>query len=83
LAAATDNFCEERKLGEGFFGVVYSGYMKKFGCHVAVKEILNKSNVVPGPNNSVFYAKLNAITSEAQESRQTRWLVQGKQLQLC
>ncbi|CAD6256157.1 unnamed protein product [Miscanthus lutarioriparius] len=64
LAAATDNFCEERKLGQGFFGVVYRGYLKKLGCDVAVKEILNKSNVVPGPNNdSHFYAELNAITS--------------------
>jgi hypothetical protein len=64
LAAATDNFCEERKLGQGFFGVVYRGYLKKLGCDVAVKEILNKSNVVPGPNNdSDFYAELNAITS--------------------
>jgi serine/threonine protein kinase len=62
LAAATDNFCEERKLGKGFFGVVYSGYLKKLGCDVAVKEILNKPNVVPGPNNSHFYAELNAVT---------------------
>ncbi|WVZ50384.1 hypothetical protein U9M48_001642 [Paspalum notatum var. saurae] len=63
LAAATDHFSEGRRLGEGFFGVVHRGYLKKLGCEVAIKEILNKSQVVPGQNNRVFYAELNAITS--------------------
>lgn len=61
MAAATDNFSEERKLAQGFFGVVYRGYLKKLGCNVAAKQLLNTST---GPNdNSDFYAELNAITS--------------------
>ncbi|WVZ51019.1 hypothetical protein U9M48_002211 [Paspalum notatum var. saurae] len=63
LAAATDHFSEGRKLGAGFFGVVHRGYLKKLGCEVAIKEILNKSQVVPGQNDSVFFAELNGITS--------------------
>ncbi|WVZ50405.1 hypothetical protein U9M48_001658, partial [Paspalum notatum var. saurae] len=63
LAAATDHFSEGRRLGSGFFGVVHRGYLKKLGCDVAIKEIMNKSQVVPGQNNSVFYVELNAITS--------------------
>ncbi|XP_012703711.1 L-type lectin-domain containing receptor kinase IX.2 [Setaria italica] len=63
LAAATDNFSDERKLGKGFFGVVYRGYLKKSGCEVAVKKILNKSHAMPEPDTKNFYDELNAITS--------------------
>ncbi|CAL4979729.1 unnamed protein product [Urochloa decumbens] len=63
LEAATDHFSEERKLGEGFFGVVYKGYLKKLRCEVAVKKIRDKSHALLGPNNRDFYAELNAITS--------------------
>nr|TKW08484.1 hypothetical protein SEVIR_6G031200v2 [Setaria viridis] len=49
LEAATDHFSQERKLGEGSFGVVYRGD----------KE--DKSQVV-GPNMD-FYAELDTITS--------------------
>jgi hypothetical protein len=59
LAAATNNFSEESKLGEGFFGVVYRGDLKKLGCEVAVKEILK----MLGPDNKDFYCELNTITS--------------------
>ncbi|WVZ50409.1 hypothetical protein U9M48_001662, partial [Paspalum notatum var. saurae] len=62
LAAATEQFSKCRRLGEGFFGVVHSGYLKKLGREVAIKEI--KPEVAPGlTNNKTFYAELNAITS--------------------
>ncbi|KAJ1256546.1 hypothetical protein BS78_K006400 [Paspalum vaginatum] len=64
LAAATEKFSEGRKLGEGFFGVVHRGYLKKLGCEVAIKEI--KPEAAPGliiTSNNTFSAELNAITS--------------------
>ncbi|KAJ1256558.1 hypothetical protein BS78_K007600, partial [Paspalum vaginatum] len=62
LAAATDHFSEEKKLGEGYFGVVYRGNLKKFGREVAIKMILDRSNVMLGPTDKDFYAELNTLT---------------------
>ncbi|XP_023733184.1 L-type lectin-domain containing receptor kinase IX.1 [Lactuca sativa] len=39
LAGSTNNFAEDRKLGEGGFGGVYRGFLKKSGTHVAVKRV--------------------------------------------
>ncbi|KAJ1256851.1 hypothetical protein BS78_K287400 [Paspalum vaginatum] len=39
LAAATDHFSEEKKLGEGYFGVVYRGNLKKSGRENLVKLV--------------------------------------------
>ncbi|KAG5529054.1 hypothetical protein RHGRI_029651 [Rhododendron griersonianum] len=39
LVAATSNFSEERKLGEGGFGCVYKGYLNDLDMAVAVKKI--------------------------------------------
>ncbi|MBA0701814.1 hypothetical protein Goari_027535, partial [Gossypium aridum] len=39
LASATNNFSEERKLGEGGFGAVYRGYLNDLDVEVAVKRI--------------------------------------------
>ncbi|XP_010026580.2 L-type lectin-domain containing receptor kinase IX.1 [Eucalyptus grandis] len=39
LVAATNNFNEERKLGEGGFGAVYRGYLVSLDAAVAVKRI--------------------------------------------
>ncbi|KAJ1256559.1 hypothetical protein BS78_K007700 [Paspalum vaginatum] len=63
LAAATEQFCVGRRLGEGFFGVVHRGYLKKLGCDVAIKEI--KPDAAPGliTSSNTFSAELNAITS--------------------
>ncbi|KAJ1256844.1 hypothetical protein BS78_K286700 [Paspalum vaginatum] len=63
LAAATEQFCVGTRLGEGFFGVVHRGYLKKLGCEVAVKEI--KPDAAPGliTSSNTFSAELNAITS--------------------
>ncbi|WVZ50396.1 hypothetical protein U9M48_001651 [Paspalum notatum var. saurae] len=62
LAVATDHFSEEKKLGEGYFGVVYRGNLKKLGREVAVKMILDRSNVMLGPTDKDFYAELNTVT---------------------
>ncbi|XP_052195282.1 L-type lectin-domain containing receptor kinase IX.1-like [Diospyros lotus] len=39
LASATNNFSEDRKLGEGGFGGVYRGYLNDLDMVVAVKKI--------------------------------------------
>ncbi|KAK4845111.1 hypothetical protein QYF36_000983 [Acer negundo] len=39
LACATNNFCEEVKLGEGGFGAVYKGFLKDLNTFVAVKKV--------------------------------------------
>ncbi|KAL5216794.1 hypothetical protein ABZP36_008195 [Zizania latifolia] len=39
LAAATNQFSDNCKLGEGNFGVVYRGFLSQLDCDVAVKKI--------------------------------------------
>ncbi|KAI3987592.1 hypothetical protein MKX01_021504 [Papaver californicum] len=39
LISATDNFSEERKLGEGGFGGVYRGFINEMDLAIAVKKI--------------------------------------------
>ncbi|KAK9163451.1 hypothetical protein Syun_004353 [Stephania yunnanensis] len=39
LASATNNFSDERKLGEGGFGCVYKGFLRELNLTVAVKRI--------------------------------------------
>ncbi|XP_047938206.1 agglutinin-2-like [Salvia hispanica] len=43
LAAATGNFVEESKLGEGGFGGVFRGFLKNLDSHVAVKRVSKNS----------------------------------------
>ncbi|XP_047331977.1 L-type lectin-domain containing receptor kinase IX.1-like [Impatiens glandulifera] len=43
LALATNNFSEERKLGEGGFGSVYKGYLISLDLLIAVKKISKAS----------------------------------------
>ncbi|BAS87734.1 Os04g0136000, partial [Oryza sativa Japonica Group] len=45
LATATENFSDDRKLGEGAFRVVYSGFLKQLEREVAVKKIVREFNV--------------------------------------
>uniref|UniRef100_A0A8I6X835 Uncharacterized protein n=1 Tax=Hordeum vulgare subsp. vulgare TaxID=112509 RepID=A0A8I6X835_HORVV len=39
LAIATDNFSDEKKLGEGGFGSVYRGYLEEMNLDVAIKRV--------------------------------------------
>ncbi|KAL4581025.1 hypothetical protein LXL04_017231 [Taraxacum kok-saghyz] len=43
LARSTNNFSEDRKLGEGGFGGVYKGFLANLGMHVAVKRVSKSS----------------------------------------
>nr|ABA99835.1 Protein kinase domain containing protein [Oryza sativa Japonica Group] len=43
LAAATNDFSDDRKLGEGGFGSVYRGFLEGLNLHVAVKRISRSS----------------------------------------
>ncbi|TVU49152.1 hypothetical protein EJB05_00446, partial [Eragrostis curvula] len=43
LTAATDNFCDKRKLGEGGFGSVYRGFLEEENISVAVKRVSKSS----------------------------------------
>ncbi|KAF7803787.1 L-type lectin-domain containing receptor kinase IX.1-like [Senna tora] len=43
LVAATSNFCESKKLGQGGFGGVYKGYLKDANSQVAIKRISKDS----------------------------------------
>jgi hypothetical protein len=43
LAAATDGFSSQNKLGEGGFGCVYRGFLKDTHLHIAVKKVSKSS----------------------------------------
>jgi serine/threonine protein kinase len=43
LSSATDNFSDERKLGEGGFGSVYRGFIRESKLEVAIKRVSNGS----------------------------------------
>lgn len=43
LAAATGNFSDDQKLGEGGFGSVYRGFLAELGLSVAIKRVSSSS----------------------------------------
>lgn len=43
LVSATNNFSDQRKLGEGGFGAVYRGYLNDMDMEIAVKKISRSS----------------------------------------
>jgi serine/threonine protein kinase len=43
LSIATDNFSDDKKLGEGGFGSVYRGFLKEFNLEVAIKRVSKDS----------------------------------------
>lgn len=43
LVAATSNFSESKKLGQGGFGGVYKGHLKDLNFHVAIKRVSKNS----------------------------------------
>ncbi|XP_004148108.1 L-type lectin-domain containing receptor kinase IX.1 [Cucumis sativus] len=56
LAMATNNFSNERKLGEGGFGAVYRGYIPSIDLTVAVKKISRGSR--QGRNEYITEVKI-------------------------
>ncbi|XP_068657024.1 L-type lectin-domain containing receptor kinase IX.1-like [Aristolochia californica] len=59
LVASTNNFSEERKLGEGGFGSVYKGYLTDFDMFVAVKKISSRSK----QGKKEYLTEVNVISS--------------------
>uniref|UniRef100_A0A453JQH3 Protein kinase domain-containing protein n=1 Tax=Aegilops tauschii subsp. strangulata TaxID=200361 RepID=A0A453JQH3_AEGTS len=58
LAIATDNFSDEKKLGEGGFGSVYRGRLKEMKLDVAIKRVSKGSNrqeIVLGLGSALLY----------------------------
>ena len=45
LALATSNFAEEEKLGEGGFGGVYRGFLRKLNSYVVIKRVSRGSMI--------------------------------------
>ncbi|KAM5577103.1 hypothetical protein ABKV19_007781 [Rosa sericea] len=59
IATATNNFSNDRKLGEGGAGTVYRGEFADINMTVAVKKILNKS----GKGRKEYITEVNLISS--------------------
>jgi hypothetical protein len=59
LAAATDNFAEERKIGRGGFGPVYRCYLTDQDRHVAIK-VLSQELSVQGLKE--FHAEVTIVS---------------------
>ncbi|XP_051211700.2 uncharacterized protein [Lolium perenne] len=57
LQDITENFADERKIGQGGFGVVYKGVLPN-GC-VAVKKLLNSKTI----DDVLFYRETNFLMS--------------------
>nr|CAE03669.3 OSJNBa0042N22.11 [Oryza sativa Japonica Group] len=75
LAIATGNFSDDRKLGEGAFGVVYSGFLKRLEREVAVKKIVRESS----QEHKDFFAEVSTI-SEAKHKNLVKffgWCCRG------
>ncbi|KAL2460363.1 L-type lectin-domain containing receptor kinase IX.1 [Abeliophyllum distichum] len=47
LVRATDNFADEKKLGEGGFGGVYQGFLRDTNSYIAVKRVSKDSEQGP------------------------------------
>jgi serine/threonine protein kinase len=43
LSVATDNFSDDKKLGEGGFGSVYRGFLRESNLEVAIKRVSKSS----------------------------------------
>uniref|UniRef100_A0A0D9W202 non-specific serine/threonine protein kinase n=1 Tax=Leersia perrieri TaxID=77586 RepID=A0A0D9W202_9ORYZ len=75
LADATDNFSNDRKLGQGAFGVVYNGFLRRLGREVAVKKIYQKTFSC----HKNFFSEISAI-SEAKHKNLVKffgWCCRG------
>jgi hypothetical protein len=58
LTSATDNFSEDRKLGEGGFGSVYRGFLTESNLEVAIKRVSKGSK-----QGKEYISEVRIITS--------------------
>ncbi|KAL6658258.1 hypothetical protein ACP70R_003844 [Stipagrostis hirtigluma subsp. patula] len=59
LAAATNNFSDDNKLGQGGFGPVYRGYLTDLDRHVAIKVLSQETS---GQGLKEFKAEVKVMT---------------------
>jgi hypothetical protein len=62
LVAATGNFTDENKLGQGGFGPVYKGYLRNQDCHVAIKVLSSQQQSVSEQGLREFKAEVKVMT---------------------
>ncbi|KAJ1289307.1 hypothetical protein BS78_02G154100 [Paspalum vaginatum] len=80
LSAATGDFCEEEKLGEGGFGAVYRGYLKEQDVQVAIKRVSRGS--IQGRKEYTSEVKIISRLRHGNLVQLIGWCHEGRELLL-
>ncbi|KAF8711615.1 hypothetical protein HU200_029068 [Digitaria exilis] len=80
LAAATRDFSDEEKLGEGGFGAVYRGFLKELGAHAAIKRVSRGS--VQGKKEYTSEVKIISRLRHRNLVQLIGWCHEGRELLL-
>ncbi|KAF8711614.1 hypothetical protein HU200_029067 [Digitaria exilis] len=80
LAAATRDFSDEEKLGEGGFGAVYRGFLKELGVHAAIKRVSRGS--VQGKKEYTSEVKIISRLRHRNLVQLIGWCHEGRELLL-
>ncbi|KAF8643491.1 hypothetical protein HU200_066841 [Digitaria exilis] len=80
LAAATRDFSDEEKLGEGGFGAVYRGFLKELGLHAAIKRVSRGS--VQGRKEYTSEVKIISRLRHRNLVQLMGWCHEGRELLL-